>query len=60
MGILIKIIIIIIITHTQKLKKIKERLDAGLPQPKRGRKKGVIYDPIEINLMLEKEGLPPN
>ena len=46
-------------THT-KLKKIKERLDAGLPQPKRGRKKGVIYDPIEINLMIEKAGLPGN
>ena len=46
-------------SHT-KLKKIKERLDAGLPQPKRGRKKGIIYDPIEINLMLEKARLPPN
>jgi hypothetical protein len=43
-------------THT-KLKRIKERLDAGLPLQKRGRKKGVIYDPIEINLMLEKEKL---
>jgi hypothetical protein len=41
-------------THT-KLKRIKERLDAGLPLQKRGRKKGIIYDPIEINLMLEKE-----
>ena len=46
-------------THT-KLKKIKERLDAGLPPLKRGRKKGIIYDPIEINLMLEKAVILPN
>ena len=46
-------------THT-KLKRIKERLDAGLPLQKRGRKKGIIYDPIEINLMLEKARLSGN
>jgi hypothetical protein len=28
-----------------------------ISQLKRGRKKGIIYDPIEINLMLEKEKL---
>lgn len=35
-------------------KKIKERLDIRLPIQKRGRKKDIIYNPIEINLMLEK------
>lgn len=35
-------------THT-KLKKIEERIEAGLPPIKRGRPKGKIYLPIEKN-----------